>query len=383
MDTITENLARKFTLTSDEEEGVVVPVTQAAARVSEVELSVVGKVLSAREYSSHTIKANILRLLQPVKGCTFDSIGPNRFVIKFEHHLDFKHAMSGCPWIMDKHAVALQELHPDDDPTTVDLNHISMVVRLYQIPIRQRNMEMAQQIGNKIGVFMELLAPKQQVYTQHMRVKVRLDVTKTLKRGIYLHTLDGSKEWVSFTYEKLPNFCFLCGIIGHGENKCHLRYEANFVDPGEQLPYGPWMRASVTNSGEPARLPLQPMNNTNQNSTKSPSIGKTRGVNIFEFTSQGVAIRGFEPSSVEKENLNTEFMDESNLINNAVHVQTLENTASPARKIISIPKKNRKKKAEEIPALDEPRLGKKPLLCLRDEAFISTAETAEQSRRSQ
>ncbi|CAH9103932.1 unnamed protein product [Cuscuta europaea] len=39
----------------------------------------------------------------------------------------------------------------------------------------------------------------------------------------------GIGHWVDFKYEKLPNFCFICAIIGHTDKFCPLIYEDNLV----------------------------------------------------------------------------------------------------------------------------------------------------------
>ena len=42
-----------------------------------------------------------------------------------------------------------------------------------------------------------------------------MDVSKPLCRG-YGVILEKNKEiWVSFKYEKLPNFCYWCGLVSH------------------------------------------------------------------------------------------------------------------------------------------------------------------------
>lgn len=40
-------------------------------------------------------------------------------------------------------------------------------------------------------------------------------------------------------YEKLPEFCFCCGLIGHSFREC-LDYKGQ---PNDELTYGVWMRA--------------------------------------------------------------------------------------------------------------------------------------------
>lgn len=45
---------------------------------------------------------------------------------------------------------------------------------------------------------------------------------------------------MDFKYEKLPNFCFLCGIIGHTERYCHRMFEGA-TDETERL-LGTWLK---------------------------------------------------------------------------------------------------------------------------------------------
>lgn len=56
---------------------------------------------------------------------------------------------------------------------------------------------------------------------------LEVDVTKPLTMGIYLEHEDQPKTWYQVSYEKLPAFCLLCGILGHGEAKCPNRYADN------------------------------------------------------------------------------------------------------------------------------------------------------------
>lgn len=52
-------------------------------------------------------------------------------------------------------------------------------------------------------------------------------------------------EWfyIKFQYERLPSFCFYCGIIGHSEQACEMEYD-DLNASSKPLPYGPGLRAS-------------------------------------------------------------------------------------------------------------------------------------------
>lgn len=47
--------------------------------------------------------------------------------------------------------------------------------------------------------------------------------------------------WVNFQYENVPNFCFICGVMGHTERFCSQLFEKPEQDIVK--PYGAWLRA--------------------------------------------------------------------------------------------------------------------------------------------
>ncbi|KAL7181875.1 hypothetical protein ACSBR1_040731 [Camellia fascicularis] len=82
-----------------------------------------------------------------------------------------------------------------------------------------------------------------------LRLRVELDVTKPLPRGFFLKQFGTStratKElWIDFKIEKLSDFCFDCGRIGHDRNSC------KFVtrEEGRTSGYGPELKTGITRS---------------------------------------------------------------------------------------------------------------------------------------
>lgn len=52
-----------------------------------------------------------------------------------------------------------------------------------------------------------------------MRIKVRIDITRPLIRGRFLKVGD-DQVWLPIKYERLPSFCFQCGVIKHQVGGC-------------------------------------------------------------------------------------------------------------------------------------------------------------------
>ncbi|CAL9002047.1 unnamed protein product [Prunus brigantina] len=65
-----------------------------------------------------------------------------------------------------------------------------------------------------------------------MRIRVQIDITKPLWRGLRITFPGVSTDLVEFIYEKLPKFCFGCGRIGH------ILQDCNHVPEAKDQPYG-------------------------------------------------------------------------------------------------------------------------------------------------
>lgn len=71
-------------------------------------------------------------------------------------------------------------------------------------------------IGN---LFHEVLQCEQSSRTnmvgmKYMRIRVELDVRKPIVTG-FIQKVGNGTEWIQFVYEKLAEFCYNCGVIGH------------------------------------------------------------------------------------------------------------------------------------------------------------------------
>lgn len=77
-------------------------------------------------------------------------------------------------------------------------------------------------VGDYIGKFV-VSCPKNftGVWRDYLRVRVLINIEKPLKRRMKIFRNKEECFWVNFKYERLPTFCFLCGVIGYSEKLCH------------------------------------------------------------------------------------------------------------------------------------------------------------------
>ena len=75
----------------------------------------------------------------------------------------------------------------------------------------------------------------------YLRIRVMIDAKKPLRRGIKLRIKgDQDPQWFPIQYERVPNFCYLCGLLGHVMEDCEKYEEEGDIT---DTPFGNWLRA--------------------------------------------------------------------------------------------------------------------------------------------
>lgn len=72
---------------------------------------------------------------------------------------------------------------------------------------------------------------------EFIRARVKLDVNKKLTRFVSF-TKAGETEWYQVKFEKLPVFCYMCGLLGHWHEECGTGDHKE-----EEMEWGPFVLA--------------------------------------------------------------------------------------------------------------------------------------------
>ncbi|KAM0911240.1 hypothetical protein ACQ4PT_013617 [Festuca glaucescens] len=186
----------------------------------------------------------------PMKGIEVKDLGENRLFYTFLQPSGKKKAMDSGPWMFDKNILVMEDFDAGKTIDEYEFNRILIWVRVYKLPLGRMD-GVGELIGNRIGEFMGVDGlVNGMAVGKCLRVKARMPITEPLMRGTVVE-VDGWKTaiWYPFEYEHCPDFCFICGLIGHLYKECSRK-----LKKGEEPQFGKWLkwvpprRASFTDS---------------------------------------------------------------------------------------------------------------------------------------
>ncbi|KAA3459484.1 reverse transcriptase [Gossypium australe] len=211
-------------LSLDEEEDAVLQIQakQVEERREET-FRLVGCFLTASVINFSTMKNTMANLWNPVRGVNIRDLGEKRYLFQFYHRMDLERVLKGCPWTFNNHLLVLHVIQWGEDPLRIPLIKASFWIQIHDIPTGFYSENLAIQLGNFLGEFMEYdgssLGKENRNY---MRIRVKIDVRRPLKKRKQILCY-GRLSYVKFRYERLSLFCFFCGRLGHNDLFCDAK----------------------------------------------------------------------------------------------------------------------------------------------------------------
>ncbi|GLU08536.1 hypothetical protein SLE2022_254430 [Rubroshorea leprosula] len=179
---------------------------------------------------------------RPVKGMHMRILGNNLFAFYFFHPVDMQRVLAEGPWCFDNHIMVLQEAQGGRQVVKEELFEVPFWIQIHNLPLDRLTVESGKNIGGAMGRLIEVDVGEGNIWgSEYIRVRVGIDARRPLRRGMKL-TLKGRPLWVSFWYERLPNFCYCCGMLDHVEQDCEVGLELESMGTVER-PYNEELRA--------------------------------------------------------------------------------------------------------------------------------------------
>ncbi|KAK4428769.1 hypothetical protein Salat_1176800 [Sesamum alatum] len=243
------NMGKNLSLSNEEVSGVEIPLGLWHTDSELPGFCAVGRLLSHKSFHFDSFRSTITTAFNPIRPMDMKMIDGNRILFRFDHQIDRKRVIDNSPWAFDKNLLVIKPVAAEENPMKVDLDWCDFHTHIHDFPLGKMTKEIAKFIENQIGGFIDVESDNNNgIWGSSLRIRVSLNITKPLKRVLRIRTSMGEDQLISFTYEKLPNFCYLCGCLGHLAKYCELQLQTDFVDPGENMPYGPWLIANQLHS---------------------------------------------------------------------------------------------------------------------------------------
>jgi hypothetical protein len=243
MEDILNKLGDVMTLTEGEKLGITINEDDTADLRSKSGLCLIGRLLSERRVQKEAFHLMMSRLWKTLASVTFKEIHDNMWLLEFANESDKRRIKEGRPWLFDRSVLVLKEVDDCTPPLQMDFTKALFWVQVHDMPLTCMNKGVGFRIGESLGKVEEVDVTSEGIgWGRCLRIRIFLDLTKPLERGRAL-LINGKSVWISFKYEKLPQFCYSCGRIFHGKNNC--RGSGGFRLNGEAVvkQWGAWMRA--------------------------------------------------------------------------------------------------------------------------------------------
>jgi hypothetical protein len=202
--------------------------------------SILGKIITEKPIHVSSIHNGLDSIWGFPAGLKIQEI--ERKILQFfmQNSADQERILQGNPWIFRNSWLVLKPWDREIDPRTLDFDHVPVWIQLWGLPHHCKTKAMGRHLGSLMG---EVENSEVYEYPEKkiiIKIKVAINVHKPIQSGIHVGNPTDGTCWVDFRYEKLPQFCFNCGLIGHAANLC--RNQA--LNMETLAPLGPWIRST-------------------------------------------------------------------------------------------------------------------------------------------
>ncbi|TXG60912.1 hypothetical protein EZV62_012275 [Acer yangbiense] len=157
---------------------------------------------------------------------------------------DKRKIISGGPWSFNDALIVMEDPGGKGDVNRMKFNKAEFWIQIHNVPMICMTEDTTRFLGSIIGYVQEIDGGDTgSNMVKFLRVRVKIDVDIPLRRCLRVDTMgDGVESVMLLKYERLPDFCFRCGHLGHSCRDCPDKLTGD-VAIGEEFLYGPWMRA--------------------------------------------------------------------------------------------------------------------------------------------
>ncbi|TXG63514.1 hypothetical protein EZV62_010508 [Acer yangbiense] len=209
-----------------------------------LELCLVGKLLSTKYVNRDAFRA-VMPKIWRAQGLEIEVVQDNTVLFYFHNQEDRCRVLAGGPWSFDNSLLVMEKLNGLGEIGKVRFQRVEFWVQIHNAPLLCMTKELGEYLGKIIGDLVDIdVGSTGECFGKYLRVRVAIDISQPLKRFLRMDLAgDDSESLLLLRYEKLPNYCFCYGLVGHSYPMCKVRMIGGARAAGTNFDYGPWIRA--------------------------------------------------------------------------------------------------------------------------------------------
>lgn len=129
---------------------------------------------------------------------------------------DKNKVLAGGPWTFDRALIVLKSPTVNENLENLEFTSADLWIQIHNVPFKCLTRKMALVLGKEVGIVIDIDCDEDEGWSgPFLKVRVTIDITQPFMRGLKVCNSDSDLVWCPILYEKLPDFCFNCGLIGH------------------------------------------------------------------------------------------------------------------------------------------------------------------------
>lgn len=177
--------------------------------------SIVLKTVTGKEYNLLILAEVVTKAWKPSGALKITYLGNGIYKVQFDLLCDLEAALQRSPWSIRDELMILERCHEDLLIEEYEFNFVSFWMHVYGLPLSMMNSQKVFNIMQKLGSPEPIDPQTASKWGKYARVRVRLDISKPIPKGMVITLNSKKKIIITFRYEKLPRLCFFCGFFGH------------------------------------------------------------------------------------------------------------------------------------------------------------------------
>jgi hypothetical protein len=214
------------------------------ALIGDIRWLAIFRVHTSKPFSHATLFKQMRNAWETAQSVTFRTKGDNLFLAQFYCLGDWDRVMDGGPWLFRGTALIMSEYDGFTNVEEYKLDKIPVWTRIQGIPEGlMKKKELAEKVAKKVGEPPIKVVVNEGVlnFPKYLRARVHLDVNKPLVHTV--PTTIKERKVYPVQYEKLPDYCYFCGLMGHTVTEC-----GDGIHGKEQCQWGDWLKVIFESS---------------------------------------------------------------------------------------------------------------------------------------